>query len=269
MQILNTIALIRRHPETPLLRGLLRHGRYHLMRRAGLEFRVDLGDFEIWAPDAGSGCVPLLNSMGYYDYDNMHFLRAFVRPEDVFVDIGANIGVYTCLVGCAGCGEVVAMEPHPDTAAVLSENVVRNGLNAVRVMEAAVSTVGGRGVLSDEADSTTRQLTSGQGIEVAVVAGQELIQGVHPGPGGLVVVKVDAEGHDGAIVESFGDRITDVDALIIEDWSGVGALPMEGPFWIDWETRRIHRRITRRRPDPVFFSENGAKRMESLLSEGP
>jgi FkbM family methyltransferase len=53
-----------------------------------------------------------------------------LRPDDVFLDIGANIGMYTLYAGLRldGKGAVIAVEPHLVNAARLMENVQANGL---------------------------------------------------------------------------------------------------------------------------------------------
>ena len=68
-----------------------------------------------------------------------------LKPGDVFVDVGANIGYYTVLgakiVGSQG--KVVAVEAIPETADQLQRNIAVNGLTNVDVVQAAVHTAGG------------------------------------------------------------------------------------------------------------------------------
>jgi 23S rRNA U2552 (ribose-2'-O)-methylase RlmE/FtsJ len=56
------------------------------------------------------------------EYKNLH---AFIAPGDWVIDVGANIGHYTKrlseLVGAGG--RVIAVEPVPETFALLSSNV--------------------------------------------------------------------------------------------------------------------------------------------------
>jgi FkbM family methyltransferase len=54
-----------------------------------------------------------------------------VKKDDVFYDVGANVGVYSCLIGNhIESGHLVAFEPIPDVFNILEENVVQNGLDA-------------------------------------------------------------------------------------------------------------------------------------------
>lgn len=50
-----------------------------------------------------------------------------VKADDVFYDIGANVGIYSCLIGDRlDSGRVVAFEPTPDAYDILLQNVDRN-----------------------------------------------------------------------------------------------------------------------------------------------
>ena len=61
-------------------------------------------------------------------------------PDDVFFDIGANVGLYSLFVA-QEADSVVAFEPHPENLDALEWNLDRNGVSATVV----------RGVLSDHA----------------------------------------------------------------------------------------------------------------------
>lgn len=57
------------------------------------------------------------------------WLKAVLRPGEVFCDIGANIGLYSLLAAelVGPAGRVVAVEPHLGNAAGLLENLTANG----------------------------------------------------------------------------------------------------------------------------------------------
>ncbi|WP_257297842.1 FkbM family methyltransferase [Haloarchaeobius sp. FL176] len=62
-----------------------------------------------------------------------------VKPDDVFYDIGANAGIYTCLVGDElESGQVVAFEPHPEVFDLLTRNVAENDVS-VKLQNVALS----------------------------------------------------------------------------------------------------------------------------------
>jgi FkbM family methyltransferase len=61
-----------------------------------------------------------------------------LQPDDLFVDVGANVGLYTLLAIESGC-DVIALEPAAEMADALRENLRLNGiaLNAVSLLQVA------------------------------------------------------------------------------------------------------------------------------------
>ena len=55
---------------------------------------------------------------GLHEYEDMSFVLNALRPGDLFVDVGANIGSYSILAGGGGA-RVIAIEPIPSRSAVL------------------------------------------------------------------------------------------------------------------------------------------------------
>ena len=81
--------------------------------------------------------VPLLD-LGM-DYEAQLWQYLLPRPGDVFLDVGANVGWYTLhvaqMVGPEGL--VLAVEPSPDSFAVLKENIKLNHLSNVTALNFA------------------------------------------------------------------------------------------------------------------------------------
>jgi FkbM family methyltransferase len=65
---------------------------------------------------------------GLYDFAEMGFLLHFLRKEDIFIDVGANIGVYTLLASGHIGAYTIAYEPVPSTFEYLEENIQLNNL---------------------------------------------------------------------------------------------------------------------------------------------
>lgn len=61
-----------------------------------------------------------------FEPEETSLLASYICQCDVFVDVGANIGYYTCLARSLG-KRVVAVEPQPRNLAYLYENLKRNG----------------------------------------------------------------------------------------------------------------------------------------------
>jgi len=86
-------------------------------------------------PLQDAGVEQSLYYHGTYERGTLEVLGAMLREGDHFVDVGANIGlmaVYAArLVGPKG--KVSAFEPHPTTAAILSENAALNALPQLHI----------------------------------------------------------------------------------------------------------------------------------------
>lgn len=67
---------------------------------------------------------------GLLEYEDMAFLLHFLRPEDCFFDVGANVGVYTILASGEIGANSVAVEPVPSTFRHLGNNINLNKLQA-------------------------------------------------------------------------------------------------------------------------------------------
>jgi len=74
------------------------------------------------------------------------WIRTHVRPGQVFLDVGANIGLYTVLAAkrVGHDGMVYAVEPHLGNAFRLMQNVRANGIDAqVKVLSVALHDTNG------------------------------------------------------------------------------------------------------------------------------
>ena len=91
-------------------------------------------------PDS-TGASSALYTGGLPEFDEMRFLMHYLLPGDGFLDVGANIGLYSLLASAlvGERGYVDAIEPSPRENARLRENVALNGLTQVHVHQLAVS----------------------------------------------------------------------------------------------------------------------------------
>ena len=73
-------------------------------------------------------------------------IRPLLRPDMVFVDIGANIGTYSLYVArqCGDQARILSFEPHPRTFAKLSFNVRANGFSSIETINQGVGPEKGR-----------------------------------------------------------------------------------------------------------------------------
>jgi FkbM family methyltransferase len=83
---------------------------------------------------------PLFAGHGFEEGE-ARILQRLVRPGMKVVDVGANIGLYSIMLGqrVGPKGHVWGFEPFPASAAYLRGNVARNNLSNVSVVEKAVA----------------------------------------------------------------------------------------------------------------------------------
>lgn len=83
-----------------------------------------------------------LRENGIWEPFETEVLLQTLKPDSVFLDVGANLGYFSVVVGaCLGsAGRVIAVEPEPNNACLLRENLRLNGIESrVTVAELAFS----------------------------------------------------------------------------------------------------------------------------------
>jgi FkbM family methyltransferase len=76
-----------------------------------------------------------------WEPENTTIVRSLLQAGDAFVDVGANAGYFTVLAGLlvGPSGEVLALEPMPETHEWLGQNVRLNDLDNVTLLAAAAA----------------------------------------------------------------------------------------------------------------------------------
>jgi len=122
------------------------------------------------------------------DHPEMLTWRRALRPGDLFIDVGANIGSYTIWAAELGA-EVIALEPAKDTFALLTENVALNGYQ-VNPIEAAAGSACGVTRFTAGQDCVNRVDPEGS-VETMMVTIDSIIQDRT-----VAGMKVDVEGFE-------------------------------------------------------------------------
>ncbi|WP_286226974.1 MULTISPECIES: FkbM family methyltransferase [unclassified Polynucleobacter] len=68
---------------------------------------------------------------GFMEYEDMLFLLHALRPDEIFVDVGANIGAFTILASKVVKAKSISFEPLPDTVDRLKDQIQINRINNV------------------------------------------------------------------------------------------------------------------------------------------
>ena len=76
-----------------------------------------------------------------YERQNFDFMRRCLKPDSVFVDIGANTGM-VCIPLATMAARIVAIEPHPVNVARLKYNAQLNKASNIELLPYAVGRKG-------------------------------------------------------------------------------------------------------------------------------
>src|SRR5262249_18454841 len=133
-----------------------------------------------------------------HEFNDMAFLLHLLRPHDLFIDVGANIGSYTVLASAVCGARSIAIEPDPCATKSLRRNIEANNLSSrVKVIEAALGAVPGKVNFTVGLDTTNRVANDSDPLtrEVAIRTLDEIVSEHNP-----VLIKMDVEGYEPEIV---------------------------------------------------------------------
>ncbi|HEY6794176.1 MAG TPA: FkbM family methyltransferase [Kineosporiaceae bacterium] len=198
--------------DTPVQRWPVTTRLYRAMFRfghSGHEVVVPFRGLRLTAPNRDVTIVPGLVG-GFYETIELDIFEQLAARSRTIIDVGANIGLYSCLAAQHGPtgSRVVAFEPVPDNVAYLRRNLAENG-HGVRVRVEAVA-VGDRSgdvtIYQVEGDvsigthsvSARNASDSATSLRVPMACLDEYV--AHHGITDVDVVKVDVEGFEAAVL---------------------------------------------------------------------
>jgi len=132
---------------------------------------------------------------GLAETEEMGFALHLLREDSLFVDVGANVGVYSVLASGVCGATTVACEPIDKARAVLFRNVDVNGIaGRVEIHRCALGAETGSVRMTDDRDTMNRVVDfteEARGIDVPVTTLDELLHGREP-----TLIKIDVEGYE-------------------------------------------------------------------------
>ncbi len=166
-------------------------GPYVLETIHGISLRID--------PTIDNGVEQSLHETGTYEKGVLGFMEDFLNPGDVFVDIGANIGLMSIFAAkCVGeNGHVHAFEALPKTELILHENSEINDCKNMTIhgfalgAEKGIATIyeniqinrGGASLVVDDGS---------EGTQISV----EALDDIYAAEAPISMVKIDVEGYE-------------------------------------------------------------------------
>lgn len=167
-----------------------------------------------------------------HEEETTKLFRQVVRPGDVVLDLGANIGYFTTLAGrlVGPAGKVISFEPEPNNFRYLKRNIELNKLENIEAYQKAVSNANGSTKLFicsyDSGHHTINQLdgitaySRGRkyqrfSIDVDMVRIDDFISGKISK---VDVIKMDVEGAEALAVEGMRETLRNNDVKVFLEY---------------------------------------------------
>ncbi|MDQ1384262.1 MAG: hypothetical protein QOG65_1641, partial [Actinomycetota bacterium] len=161
---------------------------------------------------AGSGSLSNLVYFGEcFEWENINFLRRYLRPGDLVVDAGANVGMFTYAAAeaVAPDGRVEVFEPLAWAAEAITANIERNRLGArVVVHQIAVADRGGTVQFAADLDVSSHiEFVAGTSFnKLSTEVRTDTLDATLP-PGPIALAKIDVEGAELLALQGFREHL--------------------------------------------------------------
>jgi len=157
--------------------------------------------------------------VGLDEFSDMSFLLHFLRPTDLFIDVGASVGTYTVLAsGAVGC-HTIAFEPTCEAFENLEANINLNGIrDLVECYPIALGDEKGKIKFTKGLDTLNYIVLSPAmtGLELTEVEVTTLDTAL--GQKEPTLIKIDVEGYEWAVISGGEETLgkPSLQAIVIE-----------------------------------------------------
>jgi FkbM family methyltransferase len=143
-----------------------------------------------------------------YDLEELEFLQAHTPAGGVFVDVGANVGIYALVLArqVGASGRVIAVEPHPVNHARLAFNLATAGTSQVTLVAAAAGPSDGELMIETNSDNfgachIVSGEPAGNALRVPSLRLQRILDEALVGH--VDAMKIDVEGYEDRVLTGF------------------------------------------------------------------
>jgi FkbM family methyltransferase len=241
-----------------------------------------LGVFKLFVDtrDIGFACQLLLE--GFWEPELTLCVARYLRPGMTAIDVGANYGYYTLLMGelVGAEGSVYSVEPNPRAAAMLRRSVDLNGMaTRTTVIEAAAGAADDGEVLLYVPHNEPKNASIVVGADSAPPdsgtlhhVAQVTVDNVAARAKRVDFIKIDVEGTEEAVIAGLGKvlrrdkpclvlefnaaRCRDADALLGALGAIYGAIHYLDPYGNEVETTATQLKTQRFAEDWLLFFDN-------------
>ncbi len=154
--------------------------------------------------------------VGLMEYEDMSFLLHYLQKDDLFFDIGSNVGVYTVLASKVIGTKTVSIEPLPNTYEKLVDNIQINRLNNVISKNIGLSDKKSKLYFTTDKDTMNSVAistdTNTKEIDVDTLDNLSRIYGIPK------AIKIDVEGYETNVLNGAGDVLSsdNLEVIILE-----------------------------------------------------
>jgi FkbM family methyltransferase len=206
----------KRHPLKSLLRFIVWQLQSSLSP-SKLIIQSYIGPVKFYAKKGLTGITGNIYT-GLHEFGDMGFLLHFLRPGDVFFDVGANVGSYTLLASGACKAKSITIEPVQATFNILQQNIILNNLqNSVQLLNSGAGAVAGTLAFSSAEDTTNHVLADNEITDntsiISIITIDSLLA-----EGSPTLIKIDVEGYETEVLKGMTDTLKAplLKAIIIE-----------------------------------------------------
>ena len=149
---------------------------------------------------------------GLHEFADMAFVMHCLRPGDGFIDVGANVGSYTVLASAVCGATTLAVEPDPDAADHLRDNIRLNGLAAkVTLLQVALGAYEGRAGFSIGRDTCNHVAGAGsRKVRLTTLDAAAAAANMRP-----KLIKMDVEGYESHVIAGAAHTLAGRDLLAV------------------------------------------------------
>jgi FkbM family methyltransferase len=141
-----------------------------------------------------------LYNRGTYEKGTIHYLQKNLKNGEVFLDIGANIGLMSTIASkCVGKdGKVFSIEANPKTASILSHNLSLNQCDNATILQVALGNEEGTATLYENwsvnrgGASLLSQEKNASGVDVSLTT----LDSIFDLNQSVAMIKLDVEGFE-------------------------------------------------------------------------
>lgn len=176
-----------------------------------VQIETDAGP--LWIPESDGVMRPYLQERGTWEADEGNLLAGFFRPDLRFLDVGANVGYFSLLVGrrCPRA-TIHAFEPHPLTSKVLALNAW--AAPADITVHAMALSAGDRLVALETSASNLGDTRSRISETATMLAPAAALDDVLP-KAAFDLVKIDVQGFELDVISGMNDAIGRSSGVVI------------------------------------------------------